>query len=84
MSKQNIADFEAGLNKLCESYREKLTHAELVGTLDNVKFAYQAATLSAFEEDLGECSEGAEEMGKSPSPKEIKYAKKKESRTPPP
>ena len=73
---QTIVDFESELNQICDSYRERLSHAELVGVLDNMKFAYQAATLSAFEEDLGECSKGAES---SPSPKEIKHAKKKES-----
>lgn len=70
MSKQTITDFEAGLNKLCESFRENLTHAELVGVLDNVKVAYQVATLQSFEEPV---------KSKSPSPKEIKHAKKKES-----
>jgi hypothetical protein len=73
MSKQAIADFEAGLNKLCESYREKLTHAELVGTLDTVKMGYHIATIQSFEETVPAL------RGMSPSPKEIKDAKKKES-----
>ncbi len=48
MSKQAIATFEVRLNKVCESFREELTHAELVGVLDNVKFAWQTATLQSF------------------------------------
>ncbi len=61
--KQDIADFESGLNLLCEEYREKLSHAELVGVLDNVKVAYQVATIQSFEEPIKD---------KSPSSKEIK------------
>ena len=71
MSTQDIADFESGLNKLCEEFREKLSHAELVGTLDTVKMGYHIATLQNFEVPALQ--------GKSPSLKEIKNAKKEES-----
>ncbi len=50
MSKQNIAEFEAAIRKVCENYREKLTHAEWCGTLDNVKVGYQIRTIQSFEE----------------------------------
>lgn len=50
MSKQDIADFEAGLNKLCEFYCQKLTHAELVGTLDTVKMGYHIETIRQITE----------------------------------
>lgn len=69
MSKQTIADFEAEIQEVCEKYREKLAHAELVGVLDNVKVSYQVATLQNFNEPSGQ----------SPSPKETDNAKKKES-----
>ena len=50
MSVQDIADFEAQLTKLCEFWRAKLTHAELVGALDTVKMGYHIRTIQSFEE----------------------------------
>jgi len=50
MSKQAIADFEAQLQKLCEFWLKKLTHAELVGTLDTVKMGYHIRTFQNFED----------------------------------
>ena len=48
MSRQAIAEFEAQLKKLCEHWREKMTHAELVGTLDTMKTAYHIETIESF------------------------------------
>lgn len=48
--KQDIVNFEAQLQKLCEFWRAKLTHAELVGTLDTVKMGYHIGTIQGFEE----------------------------------
>ncbi len=50
MSKQDIADFESAIQKVCEKFREKLTHCELVGTLDTVKMGYHIRTIQSFEE----------------------------------
>jgi len=50
MSKQDIADFEATIQKVCEKYRKTLTHCELVGTLDTVKMGYHIHTLQSFED----------------------------------
>lgn len=50
MSKQDIANFETQLQKLCEFWRAKLTHAELVGVLDTVKMGYHIRTIQSFEE----------------------------------
>lgn len=50
MSVQDIATFEAQLTKLCEHWRVKLTHAELVGVLDTVKMCYHIRTIQSFEE----------------------------------
>lgn len=41
MSVQDIADFEAQLQKLCEFWKAKLSLAELAGTMDNVKTIMQ-------------------------------------------
>lgn len=40
MHNEEISKFEEQLRKLCEFWRVKLTHAELVGTLDTVKIGY--------------------------------------------
>lgn len=50
MSRQAIADFEAQLKKLCEYWLPKMTHAELVGTLDTVKVMYHIETINSFDE----------------------------------
>jgi len=50
MPKQDIANFETQLQKLCEFWRQKLTHAELVGVLDTVKMGYHIRTIQSFEE----------------------------------
>ena len=41
---QTIVDFESELNQICDSYRERLSHAELVGVLDTVKMGYHIGT----------------------------------------
>lgn len=51
MPKQDIAKFESEIQKVCEKYRGKLTHAELVGTLDTVKMGYHIRTIQGFEDD---------------------------------
>ena len=47
---KNIVEFEAQLTKLCEFWRAKLCHADLVGTLDTVKMIYHIKTIQNFEE----------------------------------
>lgn len=42
--------FESAIQKICEKFREKLTHAELVGTLDTIKMGYHIRTIQSFEE----------------------------------
>jgi len=48
MSVQDIADFEAGVQKLCEFYKHKLLHCEIVGVLDNIKVDRQLGTIEAM------------------------------------
>ena len=50
MSKQDIAEFEEQLKKVCEFWRERLTHCQLVGTLDTVKMIYHVETINSFNE----------------------------------
>lgn len=50
MSVQQISEFESQVRKLCEHWRTKLTHCELVGVLDVVKMGYHIKTIQAFGE----------------------------------
>ena len=52
MSNQDIAEFEAQLKKVCEFYREKMTHGTLIGTLDNIKTLYQFEQLDSFKKKV--------------------------------
>jgi len=49
---RDIAKFESEIQKVCEKYREKLSHAELVGTLDTVKMGYHIRTIQGFEAEV--------------------------------
>jgi hypothetical protein len=48
MKEQDIVDFEFAIRKVCEVFREKLTHATLAGTLDTVKTSYHIASIQSF------------------------------------
>lgn len=50
MSIKDIAEFEAQLQKLCEFWKAKMTHAELAGVLDTVKMGYHIRTIRKMEE----------------------------------
>jgi hypothetical protein len=50
MSAKDVAEFEVQLNKLCEHWRQRMTHAELVGVLDTMKMVYHIRTIESGEE----------------------------------
>ena len=48
MSRKEVAEFESQLLKLCEHWKDKMTHAELVGVLDTVRIMYHIETINSF------------------------------------
>ena len=75
MSVQDIADFEAQLQKLCEFWKKKLSCAEITGTLDTIKTIFQIERYNELVSKEPEVVAPVQELGPgsngSPIPTEV-------------